>query len=118
MIAFELAAACAEGTTLVTPNNRLARTLVARHDAAMARSGHRTWNAARALPWVAQARAVCRDADPGAAGPALGRIDATLEAAERLIAGGGRPAQMAVGLLHSTMVFAATEQVGRDGDED
>jgi hypothetical protein len=75
-------------------------------------------DAARALPWVAQARAVCRDADPGAAGPALGRIDATLEAAERLIAGGGRPAQMAVGLLHSTMVFAATEQVGRDGRED
>jgi pimeloyl-ACP methyl ester carboxylesterase len=40
---------------------------------------------------------------------------ATLEAAERLIAGGGRPAQMAIGLLHSTMVFAATEPVGADG---
>ncbi len=53
MIAFEIAAACAEGATLVTPNNRLARTLVARHDEAMVRAGHRTWNAARALPWSA-----------------------------------------------------------------
>ena len=51
MIAFELAAACAEGTTLVTPNKRLARHLVARHDDAMARAGRSTWPAARALPW-------------------------------------------------------------------
>ena len=51
MIAFDLAAARAEGATLVTPNNRLARTLVARHDAAMVRAGHRTWTPARALPW-------------------------------------------------------------------
>jgi len=72
MIAFELAAACAEGTTLVTPNNRLARTLVARHDAAMARSGHRTWNAARALPWSAWLGTLWREAnDAQAIVPAL-----------------------------------------------
>jgi hypothetical protein len=72
-------------------------------------------DAARALPWVAQARAVCRDPDAGAAAPALERVDATLDAAERFIADGGRQAQMAIGLLHSTMVFAATEPVGGDG---
>ena len=47
------AAALAAGLTVVTPNNRLARTLVARHDAAMLRAGKRTWSAARALPWSA-----------------------------------------------------------------
>ena len=47
------AAALAAGLTVVTPNNRLARTLIARHDAAMLRAGNRTWSAARALPWSA-----------------------------------------------------------------
>ncbi|MEO8506440.1 MAG: hypothetical protein ABI593_02275, partial [Betaproteobacteria bacterium] len=51
MSSFALDAALAAGVTVVTPNNRLARTLVARHDAAMTRAGHRTWTAARALPW-------------------------------------------------------------------
>lgn len=51
MSSFALDAALAAGVTVVTPNNRLARTLVARHDAAMTRAGHRTWVAARALPW-------------------------------------------------------------------
>jgi hypothetical protein len=72
MIAFELAAACAEGTTLVTPNNRLARTLVAHHDAGMVRAGHRTWNAARALPWSAWLGTLWREAsDTQAIVPAL-----------------------------------------------
>ena len=66
---------------------------------------------ARALPWIAQARTVSRDPDPGAAGEALARIDSTLDAAERLILAGGRQAGLAVGLVHSTMVFAATEPV-------
>ena len=51
MIAFDFAAALAPGTTLVTPNKRLARHLVARHDDAMVRAGRNTWPAARALPW-------------------------------------------------------------------
>jgi hypothetical protein len=58
------------------------------------------------------ARAVCLDPDPGEAGEALARIDTTLDAAERLILAGGRQAGVAIGLVHSTMVFAATEPVG------
>ena len=51
MTAFDFAAALSPGTTLVTPNKRLARTLVARHDVAMVRAGRPLWPAARALPW-------------------------------------------------------------------
>jgi uncharacterized protein len=75
-------------------------------------SGEGRRDPARALPWVAMARAVCRDPDPGEAGEALARIDTTLDAAERLILAGGRQAALAIGLVHSTMVFAATEPVG------
>jgi hypothetical protein len=69
---------------------------------------------ARVLPWIALARTVSRDPDPGPAGEALARIDSTLDAAERLILAGGRQAALAIGLVHSTMVFAATEPVGAE----
>ena len=42
---------------------------------------------ARGLQFVALARAACRDPDPGAAGPALERIDRLLSAAEQLLGG-------------------------------
>ena len=74
-----------------------------------------TRDPARALPWIAMARSVCRDPEPGAAGTALARIDTTLDAAERMILAGGRQAAVAVGLVHSTMVYAATEPVSVDG---
>jgi hypothetical protein len=67
--------------------------------------------AERALPAISLARAVCRDPDPGVAGPALARIDAALNAAEALIATGGEPAFMAVGLVHAAMAVAATERL-------
>jgi uncharacterized protein len=75
-------------------------------------SGDGRRDPARALPWIAMARTVSRDPDAGAAGDALARIDATLDAAERMIPAGGRQAAIAIGLVHSTMVFAATEPVG------
>jgi hypothetical protein len=75
-------------------------------------SGEGRRDPARAMPWIAMARAVCRDPDPGETGEALARIDTTLDAAERLILAGGRQAALAIGLVHSTMVFAATEPVG------
>jgi ATP-dependent helicase/nuclease subunit B len=72
MTAFEFATVLGEGATLVTPNNRLARTLVARHDAAMVSAGRRTWAAARALPWGAWLTTLWREAsDAQAIGPAL-----------------------------------------------
>jgi probable DNA repair protein len=51
MIAFDLAAAFGPGTTLVTPNNRLARHLVTRYDNAQLAVGRRAWVAGRAVPW-------------------------------------------------------------------
>src|SRR5919107_3971791 len=69
----------------------------------------------RALPWIAMGRTVCRDPAPGPAGDALARIDASLDAAERILLAGGRQAFAAIGLVHSTMVFAATEPAHEDG---
>ncbi len=62
MLSPDLAAALAAGVTLVTPNNRLARDLAARHDDAMRASGRRAWPAARALPWHAWVRTLWQDA--------------------------------------------------------
>ena len=45
--------AAARGATLVTPNKRLAREIVAIHDRATLASGARAWPAARVLPWQA-----------------------------------------------------------------
>jgi hypothetical protein len=67
---------------------------------------------ARAQQAVALARAVCRDPDPGPAGPALERIDSALAGAERLIADGGEERTLAIGLVHAAMTIAATERVG------
>jgi len=53
MNAFDFATAPAAGATIVTPNNRLARHLVARFDERQRAAGKRTWTAARALPWNA-----------------------------------------------------------------
>lgn len=47
-----LARALASGASIVTPNNRLARDIVARFDAARHAEGARAWSAARALPWT------------------------------------------------------------------
>jgi predicted TIM-barrel fold metal-dependent hydrolase len=63
----------------------------------------------RAVPFIALARAACRDPDPGAMGPALERIDAFLAAAEQLLAAGDAQARAAVGLVMAAGVMAATE---------
>jgi hypothetical protein len=64
---------------------------------------------ARAAPFIALARSVCRDPDPGLAGPALARIDAMLSAAEQLLAAGGEELRTAFGLVMASGVIAATE---------
>ncbi len=63
----------------------------------------------RGLPFIAQARAACRDPDPGAAGPALARIDELLAAAERLLPAGPDETRAAFGLVSASGVIAATE---------
>jgi hypothetical protein len=66
---------------------------------------------ARALPWISLARAVCRDPDPGAIGPALERIDGLLAGAEHLIAEPAGDPRPAIGLIHAAATIAATEPV-------
>jgi ATP-dependent helicase/nuclease subunit B len=51
MIAFDFAAASGPDTTLVTPNNRLARDLVTRFDEIQRTAGRRVWVALRTVPW-------------------------------------------------------------------
>lgn len=64
---------------------------------------------ARAVPWIALARAVCRDPDPGAVGRALDRIDDLLSTAERLITAQGQDELLAIGQIHAAATIAATE---------
>jgi uncharacterized protein len=63
----------------------------------------------RAVPFIALARAACRDPDPGVVGPALERVDGLLASAEQLIAAGNDRARAAVGLVMAAGVIAATE---------
>jgi predicted TIM-barrel fold metal-dependent hydrolase len=64
---------------------------------------------ARALPFIALARAACRDPDPGVVGPAMERVDELLAAAEDLLSPGDDRARAAVGLVMAAGVIAATE---------
>jgi predicted TIM-barrel fold metal-dependent hydrolase len=63
----------------------------------------------RGLQFAALARGVCRDPDPGVAGPALERIDALLSAAEQSVTADGEQARAAFGLVMAAAVIAATE---------
>ncbi len=73
---------------------------------------------ARSLPFIALARAACRDPEPGAAGPAVERIDRLLAAAELLLADGTDQARAAAGMVMAAGVIAATERVGGGGVTD
>jgi uncharacterized protein len=64
---------------------------------------------ARGLPFIALARAACRDPDPGAAGPALERIDKLLCTAEQLLSAGGEQTLAVFGLVMAVGVIAGTE---------
>jgi uncharacterized protein len=63
----------------------------------------------RGAPSIAMARGACRDPDPGAAGPALARIDGLLATAQELLGAGGEQARVAFGLVIAAGVIAATE---------
>jgi probable DNA repair protein len=62
MSVFDFAEANSPGTIIVTPNNRLARDLVARFDRMQVEAGHRAWAAVRAVPWHAWLRSLWLDA--------------------------------------------------------
>jgi hypothetical protein len=63
----------------------------------------------RGLPFIALARAACRDPGPGTVGPTLERVDALLAAAEQELAADSERARAAVGLVMAAGVIAATE---------
>ncbi len=63
----------------------------------------------RTLPFIALARAACRDPDPGLVGPTLERVDELLAVAEQLVHAGHEQARMAFGLVIAAGVIAATE---------
>jgi hypothetical protein len=69
----------------------------------------------RSQQFVALARAVCRDPDPGFVGPALERIDGLLAASETLLGASADEARAAVGLVMAASVIAATEPLGDEG---
>jgi probable DNA repair protein len=62
MIAFDFAAALEPGTTLVTPNKRLARHLVTGYDNAQRAAGRRAWAAGSAIPWPSWLQTLWLDA--------------------------------------------------------
>ncbi len=64
-----------------------------------------------ALPRLALARSVCRDPDPGPAGPALERIDGVLTAAEALLSAPEPRRLEALWLIAGAVALAATEPV-------
>jgi len=66
---------------------------------------------ARSLPFLAMARAACRDPDAGSAGPGLERVDRLVSAAEALLGGDDEQARSALGLIMAAGVIAATERV-------
>jgi predicted TIM-barrel fold metal-dependent hydrolase len=72
-------------------------------------------NFERGLQFISLARAVCRDPEPGAVGPALERIDALLSAAEQLVATDREQARVAFGLVLAAGVIAATEPPATGG---
>src|SRR5207237_10759169 len=69
-----LLAALAAGSTVVTPNNRLARALVAAYDRQERANGRRAWRAARAMPWSAWLEQLWSDVVAYDALPSLTRL--------------------------------------------
>src|SRR5438105_14177151 len=69
-----LLTALAAGSTAVTPNNRLARALVAAYDRQQRANGRRAWRAARAMPWSAWLEQLWSDVVAYDALPSLTRL--------------------------------------------
>jgi predicted TIM-barrel fold metal-dependent hydrolase len=73
-------------------------------------------NFERGLQFLALARAVCRDPDPGLAGPALERIDLLLADAEQRFSADLEQARAGFGLVMAAGVIAATEPLAASSE--
>ena len=73
--------ALAAGATVVTPNRRLARALVALYDQGERGAGRMAWPAARVLPWDAWLPALWGEAQAAGAVPHERRLRSRLQAA-------------------------------------
>jgi hypothetical protein len=92
------------------PLQRIGSYLMMAFGAVMASAGGpRRFDPALAAPAIAMARCVPRDPDPGPAAAALERIDAMLAHAEHFIAQPADGTPAALGLVHASIVVAATE---------
>ena len=80
-LAGPLQRAFAAGTTVVTPNRRLARSLVALYDREARAGGRAVWPAATALPWDAWLKTLWRDALAAGVVPANARLRTPPQAA-------------------------------------
>jgi len=69
--------AMARGATIVTPNNRLARDVVRRHDDAQRAAGRRAWESVRAMPWTTFVSNLWQQALDAGLGLAPHRLDAS-----------------------------------------
>jgi uncharacterized protein len=69
----------------------------------------------RSAPFIALARAACRDPEPGPAGAAVERIDMLLAGAEQVLGDGPDQARAAAGMVMAAGVIAATEPVATLG---
>jgi predicted TIM-barrel fold metal-dependent hydrolase len=76
-----------------------------------ASGGPGRWDPALMAPFIAQVRCVCRDPAPGAAGPALARIENAMTDAEHLIAHPAGDPLAPIGLVQAASVIAATERL-------
>jgi len=86
--------AIAAGATVVTPNRRLARAIVALYDQGERDDGRVVWSAARALPWDAWLPTLWQDAVASGAAPDELRLRSPLQAAHawrRIVAAHATP---------------------------
>lgn len=130
MSSSSLAAALASGASVVTPNNRLAREVITRFDAAQLARGARAWTPAQAMPWTSWLETLWRAAvGSGSNLPALLDPAASREAWYRLVAqhpqglvnarGAARHALEAWGVFHAWRApDESPGQIAARGDED
>lgn len=91
------------------PLQRVGAYLMMGFGAAMGSAAAGTLDPMAAAPGIAMARCVMRDPAPGPAAAALERIDAMLAHAEHFIAQPADGTPAALGLVHASIVVAATE---------
>jgi ATP-dependent helicase/nuclease subunit B len=117
---FNLLQALADGATVVTPNNRLARDVAARHDAAQRATGAHAWAAAKTLPfalWLEELWRAALAAGVQSSPPVLLDASATRALWHAIVAQHGRDWLNARGAARHAADAWATFHAWRDAGE-